>query len=91
MTHIYESIFFTRQAIEPKVLESLCIEVVVNKKYLRPIKITPDIFIDLRDNNAVKLRDISGAVKVLDIDLIKKVHSWTNTFVHSGCGHWFWE
>lgn len=91
MTHIYESIFFIRQAIELKVLESLFIENVVNKKYSRPIKISPDIFIGLLDDTAVKLQDINGAAKELDVDFIKKAHSWTNTFVHSGCGYWFWE
>lgn len=91
MTYIYESIFFIRQAIELKVLETLCIEMIINKKSLRPIKITPNIFINLLDDDNVKLRDINGAVKVLDINLIKKIHSWTNTFVHSGYVHWFWE
>jgi len=91
MTHIYESIFFIRRAIELKVLESLFIVTVVNKKHLRPIKVSPDIFIGLLDDNAVKLQDINGADRVLDVDFIKKVHSWTNTFVHSGCGYWFWE
>lgn len=91
MTHIYESIFFIRQAIELKVLESLFIEAVVNKKHSRPIKISPDIFIGLLDDNAIKLQDINGTDRVLNVDFIKKAHSWTNTFIHSGCGYWFWE
>lgn len=91
MTHIYECIFFIRQAIELKVLESLLIGSVINKRYSRPVKISPDIFISLLDNDAVILRNINGEGRVLDVDLIKKVHSWTNTFVHSGCGYWFWE
>lgn len=91
MTHIYESIFFIRQAIELKVLESLLLEMVINKRHSRPIKISPDIFINLLDDNAVKLRNINGNIRELDVDLVKRVHSWTNTFVHSGCGYWFWE
>lgn len=91
MTHIYEIIFFIRQAIELKVLESLNIEAIMNERYLRPIKVSPDTFIDLLNDNAVKLQDINGTDKVLDVNYIKKVHSWTNMFVHSGCGHWFWE
>ena len=91
MTHIYECIFFIRQAIELKVLESLFIGSVVNKRCLRPVKISPDMFIGLLDDEAVKLRNINGEDRVLDVDLIKKAHSWTNTFVHSGCGYWFWE
>lgn len=91
MTHIYESIFLIRQAIELKVLESLFIKIVVNKKYSRPIKISPDNFIDLLNDNAVKLQDIHGVEREINVDFIKKVHSWTNTFIHSGDGYWFWE
>lgn len=91
MTHIYESIFFIRQAIELKVLESLCVKAVINKKHSRPIKISPDVFIGILDNNAVKLRDIDGVDSVLDVKFIKKVHYWTNAFIHSGYGYWFWE
>ena len=91
MTHMYESIFFIRQAIELKVLESLFSEAVVNKKYSRPIKISPDIFIGLLDDNAIKLQDINGSDRAFNVAFINKAHSWTNTFIHSGCGYWFWE
>ncbi len=91
MTHIYESIFLIRQAIELKVLESLQIEAVVNKKHSRPVKISPDRFISLLNSNAVKLQSVITENPVLDVDLIKKVHSWTNAFIHSGQGYWFWE
>ena len=91
MTHIYESIFFIRQAIELKVLESLQIEAVVNKKHSRPVKISPDMLISLLDSNAVKLQSFTAENPVLDVGLIKKVHSWTNAFIHSGHGYWSWE
>lgn len=91
MTHIYESIFFIRQAIELKVLESLCIKTVVNKKYSRVIKVSPDVFIALLNDDAVKLQNIDGVNLEFNVNFINKVHSWTNIFVHSGRGYWFWE
>lgn len=91
MTPMYESIFLIRQAIELKVMESLCICFVINKKYERPIKISPDVFIDLLDNNSVKLKNAEGNMRRVDTKFIKRVHSWTNLFVHSGNGYWFWE
>lgn len=91
MTPMYESIFFIRQAIELKVAEVLCIEAVVKKESKRPIKISPDIFIKLLGNQAVKIQNSDGEEKELNIKFIKKVHSWTNLFIHSGNGYWFWE
>lgn len=91
MTPMYESIFLIRQAIELKVTESLCIGTVINKKYERPIKISPDIFIELLNDKSVKLQNINGEEKTLNINFIRKAHSWTNLFVHSGNGYWFWE
>lgn len=91
MTHIYESIFLIRQAIELKVLETFHIESVINEQYARPIKISPDIFIELLDSKDIKLHGIDGEDRNHYVNLIKKIHSWTNTFVHSGNGYWFWE
>lgn len=91
MTHIYEIIFFIRQAIELKVLESLYIEGVINEKHCRPVKVSPDAFIGLLADSSVKLQDIKGTEQELDVDFINSIHSWTNYFVHSGRGYWFWE
>ncbi len=91
MTPMYESIFLIRQAIELKVTESLCIGAVINKKYERPIKISPDTFIELLNDKSVKLQNINGEEKALNINFIRKAHSWTNLFVHSGNGYWFWK
>lgn len=91
VTHIFEVIFFIRQAIELKVLESLSIADVVNEKYHRPVKISADAFIKLLADPAVKQRDIEGQYNVVDTKFIEIVHAWTNYFVHSGTGYWFWE
>lgn len=91
MTHIYEIIFLIRQSIELKILESLYIEGVINEKHCRPVKVSPDAFIGLLADSSVKLTDINGTEKELDIDLIRLIHSWTNYFVHSGRGYWVWE
>ena len=72
MTHIYESIFLIRQAIELKVLETFHIESVINEQYARPIKISPDIFIELLDSKDIKLHGIDGVDRNLDVNLIKK-------------------
>ena len=86
MTHIYEIIFFIRQSIELKVLESLNIESVINEKHGRPIKVSSDAFIGLLADSSVKLQDINGTEQEIDIDFINSIHSWTNYFVHSGRG-----
>ena len=91
MTHIFEVIFFIRQAIELKVLESLSILGVVNEKYNRPVKISADAFISLLADPAVKQRDVRGRYNAVDIKFVGAVHAWTNYFVHSGTGYWFWE
>ena len=91
VTHIFEVIFFIRQAIELKVLESLSILGVVNEKYHRPVKISADAFINLLADPAVKQRDIRGQYNAVDTKFIGVVHAWTNYFVHSGTGYWFWE
>ena len=54
-------------------------------------KVSPDAFIGLLADSSVKLTDINGTEKELDIDLIRLIHSWTNYFVHSGRGYWVWE
>lgn len=91
MTHIYEIIFFIRQAIELKVLETLNIEAVINEKYCRPVKVSPDAFMGLLTDSSIKLQDIKGTEQEVDVDFINSIHSWTNCFVHSGRGYWFWE
>lgn len=91
VTHIYEVIFFLRQSIELKVLESLFIEGVVNQKYYRPIKVSADAFIKLLASPSVRQRDMNGKYNTIDVDFINIVHAWTNYFVHSGNGYWFWE
>lgn len=89
-THMYESIFFIRQAIELRILELLCVRVIMNTKYSRPIKISPDIFIDiLIEANESKF--IHGNNGEFDLNFIKKAHFWTNNFIHSGHVYWFWE
>lgn len=91
MTHLFESIFLIRQAIELKVVEALCISSIYNKKNKSLIKISPDKFIELLDDKCVSFQSIGGKVIEVNINFIKKVHSWTNLFVHSGQGYWFWE
>ena len=91
VTHMYEVIFFIRQAIELKVLEALSIKGVVNKKYHRPVKISADAFINLLADPAVKQYAADRQCRQIDVKFINTVHTWTNYFVHSGTGYWFWE
>lgn len=63
----------------------------INEKQCRPVKVSPDAFIGLLADSSVKLQDTKGTEQEFDVNLINAIHSWTNYFVHSGTGYWFWE
>lgn len=80
-----ESIFLIRQAIEVRTQELLGIKCVWDKVNDQEIKIAPDAFIQLLNNVAVHLPD------TLSTNIIKKIHVWTNMFVHTGNSYYQWQ
>lgn len=80
-----ESAFLIRQAIEIRTMELLGIYNVFDKKSNSPIKISPDAFINLLADKRVVLPGN------LTVSLIIKIHSWTNSFVHTGRSYYQWQ
>jgi len=80
-----ESAFLIRQAIEIRTMELLGIRGVFDNKSNSPIKISPDVFINLLADKRVSLPGN------LTANLIIKIHAWTNNFVHTGRSYYQWQ
>ncbi len=80
-----ESAFLIRQAIEIRTMELLGICGIFDKKSNSLIKISPDAFINLLADKRVVLPGN------LTVNLIIKIHAWTNNFVHTGRSYYQWQ
>ena len=80
-----ESAFLIRQAIEIRTMELIGICGIFDKKSNTMIKISPDAFINLLADERVVLPGN------LTVNLIIKIHAWTNNFVHTGRSYYQWQ
>lgn len=75
--------FLLRQAIELRIKNCLGIYVIYDKSGM-PAKITPDTFIDfIYDNNKI--------IFPIKKSILKKIHSWTNYYIHGGILPELWK
>lgn len=77
------SIFLIRQGIELRIIEILGIISINNRKDNSMVKVPPDKLLDILKNPQIKLP--------IEYSIIKKIHSWTNLYVHRAKIHDYWE
>ncbi len=75
--------FLLRQAIELRIKNCLGIYVIYDKSGM-PAKITPDTFIDfIYDNDKITIP--------IKKSILRKIHSWTNYYIHGGMLPELWK
>lgn len=80
------SVFLIRQSIELKIKNALGIDYIFNDQLLME-KIPGDIFIEfIYKNNQIDFPNIQ-----IQKSILKKIHKWTNYFIHGGFVVYIWQ